>query len=111
MSPKVSVLIPLYNRKHYIAMCIDSALNQTFQDFEIIVRDNCSTDGSFDFVKERYSKQISEGKIKLFQNDKNLGEFPNTNKLIATAEGKYFTILHSDDLYLSHALQHLYEEG
>ena len=109
MSPKVSVLIPLYNRKHYIAMCIDSALNQTFQDFEIIVRDNCSTDGSFDFVKERYSKQISEGKIKLFQNDKNLGEFPNTNKLIATAEGKYFTILHSDDLYLPHALQHLYE--
>lgn len=111
MSPKVSVLIPLYNRKHYIATCIDSALNQTFQDFEIIVRDNCSTDGSFDFVKEKYSKQISEGKIKLFQNEKNLGEFPNTNKLILEAEGKYFTILHSDDLYLPYALQHLYEEA
>ena len=38
-TPKISVLIPLYNRKHYITQCIDSALNQTFKDYEIIIRD------------------------------------------------------------------------
>ena len=111
MSPKISVLIPLYNRKHFISDAVDSVLRQTFQDFELIIRDDVSTDGGFEFVQEKYSKQISEGKIKLFRNEKNLGEFPSTNKLISEAEGKYFTILHSDDLYLSHALQHLYEEG
>ena len=109
-NPKVSVLIPLYNRKHYIEQCIDSALNQAFQEnYEIIVRDNCSTDGSFEFVAEKYAQQISEGKIRLYKNAENLGEWGNTNALINDAEGKYIAILHSDDMYLPHAIQHLYE--
>lgn len=108
-NPKVSVLIPMYNRKHYIEQCLDSALNQTFKDYEIIVRDNCSTDGGFEFVSEKYSKQISEGKIRLYQNKENFGEWGNTNALVNDAEGKYIAILHSDDMYLPHALQHLYE--
>ena len=109
-NPKVSVLIPLYNRKHYIAQCIDSALNQTFQeDYEVIIRDNCSTDGSFEFVQEKYSQQISEGKIKLYRNSENLGEGGNTHALINDAAGKYTTILHSDDMYLPHTIKHLYE--
>ena len=57
-APKISVLIPMYNRKHYIEDCVNSVLNQTFQDFEIIIRDNCSTDGSFEFVAKRYAKEI-----------------------------------------------------
>ena len=69
-APKISVLIPLYNRKHYIAQCLDSVLNQTFQDYEIIVRDDGSTDGSADFVAEKYSAEISSGKIKLSRNKK-----------------------------------------
>ncbi len=108
-APKISVLIPLYNRKHYIAQCIDSALNQTFTDFEIIVRDDGSTDGSADFVDERYAAEISSGKIKLCRNETNLGEFPTDNKLLREATGKYVMILHSDDLYLPHALQNMYE--
>lgn len=108
MTPKISVLIPLYNRKHYIAQCIDSALNQTFQDFDIIVRDDGSTDGSFEFVAERYAAQISSDKLKLRRNEKNLGEFGNNNRLIREATGKYFMILHSDDMYLPQALAQMY---
>ncbi|MBO4780581.1 MAG: glycosyltransferase [Selenomonadaceae bacterium] len=107
-APKISVLIPMYNRKHYIAQAVDSVLNQTFQDFELIIRDNSSTDGSFEFVKERYAEQIFSGKIKLRRNEKNLGEFPTDNRLINEATGKYIMIFHSDDVYLPHALEHMY---
>ena len=107
-APKISVLIPLYNRKHYIEQTVDSVLNQTFQDFELIIRDDGSTDGSADFVAERYAEQIASGKIKLRRNEKNIGEFPTDNRLIREAAGKYFMILHSDDVYLPHALEHMY---
>lgn len=107
--PKISVLIPMYNRKHYIENCINSVLNQTFQDYEIIIRDDGSKDGSADFVAERYSAEISSGKIRLERNKKNIGEWETDNRLIRDALGKYIAILHSDDMYLPHALAHLYE--
>lgn len=108
-APKISVLIPMYNRKHYIEQCIDSALNQTFQDYEIIVCDNDSTDGSADFVAERYVAEISSGKIKLLRNEKNMGATFNNNRLLREASGKYVMFLHSDDMFLPHALVHMYE--
>lgn len=108
-APKISVLIPMYNRKHYITQCLDSVLNQTFQDFEVIVRDDGSSDGSADFVAEKYAAEISSGKIKLCRNEKNIGEFPTDNRLLREATGKYIMILHSDDLYLPHALEHMYK--
>ena len=107
--PKISVLIPMYNRKNYIQDCIDSVLNQTFQDFEIVIRDDYSTDGVFELVQKVYAEEIACGKIRIFRNEKNLGEGANTNLLILDAKGKYFTFLHNDDLYLPHALKHLYE--
>ncbi len=105
MTPKISVLIPLYNRKQYVADCINSVLNQTFQDFEIIIRDDFSTDGVFEFVQ----KNFFDSRIKLFRNKKNLGEAPTINLLVQDAVAKYFTILHNDDLYLQNALQNFYE--
>ncbi len=106
---KVSVLIPLYNRKHYIEECINSVLAQTFKDFEIVVVDDCSTDGSADFVEEKFNKQIRAGKIRLLRNVKNSGEFPTSNRLLREARGKYLCILHSDDLYMPYALEHLHD--
>ncbi len=107
-APKISVITPMYNRKHYIEQAVDSVLNQTFQDFELIIRDDGSTDGSADFVAERYAEQISSGKIKLRHNEKNLGQFPTNNRLLREATGKYIMMLHSDDLFLPHALEHMY---
>ena len=107
--PKISVLIPMYNRRQYAEDCVNSALNQTFKDFEIIIRDDCSTDGVFEFVQNRYSKEISGGKIKLFRNEKNLGEAKNILELLRDSTGKYFTILHNDDVYLPKTLERLFK--
>ena len=109
MTPKISVLIPLYNRRRYIEDAINSVLIQTFTDFEIIVRDDGSTDGSADFVEQRYAAEISSGKLKLRRNEKNLGEFPTDNRLLREATGKYVMLLHSDDLYLLNALEQLHD--
>ena len=87
---------------------MDSILNQTFQDFEIIIRDNCSTDGGVEFVKEKYSKEIVEGKLKIFVNKENLGEYGNVNALVKDATGKYFLCVHSDDMILDNAINYLY---
>ncbi len=105
----ISVLIPMYNRKHYIAQAIDSVFNQTFQDFELIVRDDGSTDGSADFVAEKYADAIKSGKLKLRRNGKNIGQFLTDNRLLREATGKYVMVLHSDDLYLPYALEHMYK--
>ena len=53
-SPTISVLIPLYNAEKFIAGAIESVLDQTFTDFEIIIVDNCSTDTSFEIAKKYY---------------------------------------------------------
>ena len=106
--PKISVLIPMYNRKHYIEDCVNSALNQTFQDFEIVIRDDVSTDDVFEFVQNRYANEISGGKIKLFRNEKNLGESLNIRELLRDATGKYFTIMHNDDIYLPETLERIF---
>ena len=92
-TPKISIITPMYNRRHYIAQCIDSVLNQTFQDFELIIRDDGSTDGSAEFVEERYAEQIASGKIKLRRNKKNIGEFATDNLLLQEVTGKYLMIL------------------
>lgn len=107
--PKISVLIPIYNRRHYISDAVDSVLRQTFQDFEIIIRDNCSTDGSFEFVQEKYAAEISTGKIKLARNPENLGEFGNVKACFLNSSGDYIQILHSDDFLMPYGLQHMYE--
>lgn len=107
--PKISVLIPLYNRRHYIEDCINSVLIQTFKDFEILICDDGSTDGSAQFVEEKFPAEISSGKVRLLRNEKNLGEFPTDNRLIRAATGKYVMILHSDDLYLYQALEQMHD--
>ena len=107
-NPKISVLIPMYNRRHYIEQCINSVLAQTFRDFEIIVIDDCSTDDSFELVKTKFRDNL-EGGVKILRNAQNLGEFLTTNRLFTEATGKYVLVLHSDDLLMPYALESLYD--
>jgi glycosyltransferase involved in cell wall biosynthesis len=89
---KVSVCIPVYNGAKYIKEAINSALNQSFQDFEIIVVDNKSTDNSLEIVRA-----ITDSRIRIFENESNLGMLGNWNKILTLANGEYIKILPADD--------------
>ncbi len=93
--PLVSVIVPVYNQEKYIASRIESILNQTFRDYEIIILDDCSTDNSYEIEKQfEYHPSIS-----IYQNKKNSGSvFRQWQKGIEMARGKYIWIAEGDDL-------------
>jgi len=95
VKPKVSILIPVYNREKLIAGTLDSALAQTYPEIEVVVVDNCSTDGTWG-VLERYAKQDS--RVKAYRNAANIGPVRNWKACIEKASGEYGKILWSDDL-------------
>jgi glycosyltransferase involved in cell wall biosynthesis len=89
----VSICIPVYNCEKFISSTIDSILSQTYENYELIIVDNCSTDNT---VKEilRYN----ETKIKYYNNDKNYGIEYNWNKAISLAKGEYVKLMPADDI-------------
>ncbi len=95
INPLISILIPTYNRETLIGETIDSALSQTYQNIELIIVDNNSDDKTAEVVK---SYQARDGRIKFFQNEKNLGPVLNWEKCLNQASGVYSKILWSDDL-------------
>lgn len=99
-SPRVSVLIPMYNREKVIAETIASVLGQTFSDFELLVCDDCSTDGSVGIVLS-----FDDPRITLLRNDRNLGSSATRNRLISHASGEYCALLDSDDIALPWRLE------
>ena len=66
MSPKISIIIPSYNEEKNISRCLDSILNQTFSDFEVLCVDDGSNDNTFDIIKE-YSKKENQSSAYFFQ--------------------------------------------
>ncbi len=92
--PLISVLMTVYNRDKYIAEAIESVIDSTYQNWELIITDNCSTDKSYE-IAEKFEKKDS--RIKVFKNEKNLGQFPNRNRAVTHAKGKYIKYLDSDD--------------
>ncbi|MBU2710375.1 glycosyltransferase family 2 protein [Zooshikella harenae] len=101
-SPKVSILIPVYNRANFIKDCIQSALYQTYSDFEVIVIDNASNDGTWDILTE-LSKY--DDRIKIHKNSTNIGPLRNLVFGIAKCRGEYVKILFSDDLMARNCLE------
>lgn len=93
-SPKVSILIPVFNRKDYIAECIQSALDQTFTDFEIVVVDNASNDGTWEICR-RFAE--ADQRVRIFRNESNIGPVRNWTRCAQEAKGEYSKILFSDD--------------
>lgn len=95
VKPLVSIMIPVYNREAIIRETLECAINQTYKNLEIIVSDNCSTDGTWS-VLEEYEKK--DNRIKIFRNKVNLGPVLNWKKCIDNLQGEYTKILWSDDL-------------
>ncbi|WP_329471062.1 glycosyltransferase family 2 protein [Exiguobacterium sp. 9-2] len=98
----VSVIIPTYNSAKYLKRTIDSVLKQTYQNFQIIIIDDCSQDETKKIV-ENYQKKFSE--IKYILLDKNSGAAVARNTGIKKAEGKYLAFLDSDDVWFEDKLE------
>ena len=92
--PKISVIIPVYNVEKYLRQCLDSVINQTYKDLEIICVDDCSTDNSRQILQE-YAKK--DERIKILYNKKNSKLGPTRNNGLKVATGKYIHFLDSDD--------------
>jgi glycosyltransferase involved in cell wall biosynthesis len=103
MSPFFSICIPNFNYSKYLKLTIESVLAQSFQDFEIIVADNASTDNSVEMVKS-----FNDSRIRVVVNSINLGFTPNLDKCTEPAAGKYMILLSSDDIMLPNALEIFY---
>jgi glycosyltransferase involved in cell wall biosynthesis len=91
----VSILIPVYNRVSIIAETLASALAQTYENIEIVVVDNASTDGTWGVICDFAKK---DSRIKAFQNESNLGPVRNWLRCVEEARGTFAKILWSDDL-------------
>jgi glycosyltransferase involved in cell wall biosynthesis len=102
MSVKVSVLMTAYNREKYIAEAILSVLVSTFRDFELIVVDDCSTDRTLAIAKGFEEK---DARVRVFQNENNLGDYPNRNKAASYAKGKYIKYVDADDYIYPNGLE------
>ena len=100
--PKVSILTTVYNREKYIAACIDSVLASSYQDWELIIVDDVSSDTSVAIARAYEQK---DARIKVYVNDKNLGDYPNRNKAASYAKGKYIKYLDADDIIYPHGLE------
>ena len=98
---KVSICVPNYNYGVYIGDTIQSILDQTYTDFELIVVDDASTDNSMDVITSFHDKRL-----KVHENKSNLGITANWNKCLEYATGDYIAIFHSDDLYHREIIEH-----
>jgi glycosyltransferase involved in cell wall biosynthesis len=92
--PLVSVIIPSYNHEKYVGMAIASVLQQSYQNFELVILDDASTDGSVNEILKFQDNRIRFSPLK-----KNSGAVPAINKLIELAKGKYIALLNSDDFW------------
>ena len=91
----VSIIIPVYNSELFISKTIQSAINQTYENIEIIIVDNDSKDGSWEIIKKFQEK---DNRIKSFRNQTNEGPVRNWLRCVEMASGHYIKILWSDDL-------------
>lgn len=90
----VSIILTSYNHAEYVAAAIDSALNQTFADFELLIVDDGSTDSSRDIIRT-----FDDARIKFFLYDVNRGPALAIREAVKSARGKYIAVHHSDDLW------------
>lgn len=89
-NPKISVIVINWNQKKWLKNCFDSLNSQVFRDFEVILTDNASQDGSIEFTRENYPW------VKIVANDRNLGFTGANNKAASFAKGDYLLFLNND---------------
>lgn len=101
MSPTVSVVVPSYNSAAFIAETMDSILAQTFTDFEVVVSDHSSTDGTWEILQG----YASDPRVRLVRNDPGGGAPANWKRVSAEASGEYLKLVCGDDLIAPASLE------
>ncbi|WP_431029113.1 glycosyltransferase family 2 protein [Lysinibacillus sp. LZ02] len=102
IQPLVTIITPSYNSKRFILETIDSVRNQTYQNFELIIVDDCSKDDSWEYIQKCTS---NDSRIRIFKLEKNSGAAMARNYGIEQAKGKYLAFLDSDDLWYPNKLE------
>jgi len=105
---KLSVCIPTYNGAPYVEQAISSVLGQTFEDFELIVVDDCSSDGT-----RALAERFNDDRIRVYENPSRLGLVGNWNRCLELSAGEYVCIFHQDDVMAPENLEakvHLLDE-
>ena len=100
--PRVSLGLPVYNGERYLAESLDALRAQTYTDFELIISDNCSTDGTRAIAEDFAAR---DERIRYVRHDQNRGSSFNHNFVIAEARGEFFKWVSDDDLYAPDLLQ------
>ncbi len=103
--PAISILTPVWNGLPYIKECVDSVLAQDFQDWEMIVGDNCSDDGTTEYLRS-----LTDPRIKVTRHAKNMGVYPNIHFTFSHATAPIFVGLCADDYFYPGALRKIVEE-
>ena len=104
--PAISVVMPVYNTKEYVGKAIQSILDQTFSDFEFLIIDNGSTDGSGDVIA-RYAQ--ADSRIRVIHNEKNVFIAEARNRALELVQGEYLNLIDSDDWVLPDMLETMYD--
>lgn len=110
-SCSVTIGIPVYNAEKYIERCLKSVLNQTFDDFEVLVVDDRGTDNSISIVEEIAHNHIKGTKLRIVRHDKNKGVAEARNTIIDEASGKYLYFIDSDDRISNDAIAILFDKA
>lgn len=100
--PLISVIIPLYNSEKYVVEAIESVLNQSYKNIELVIVDDYSSDNSFEIAK-RYEK--IDKRVSVIRNEKNIGVAKTRNEGIINSCGEYIALLDSDDVWLANKLE------
>ncbi|MDR0798157.1 MAG: glycosyltransferase [Dysgonamonadaceae bacterium] len=103
-NPKISVLMSVYNNDRYLKEAVDSILNQTFADFELLVADDASTDTSATILA-----QYDDPRIQVITNENNRGLTHNLNVLLSQSRGKYIARMDADDVALPQRFRRQYD--
>jgi len=101
----LSVLMTAFNREKYIGEAIESVLESTFKNFELIIVDDCSIDST---IKIARKYETLDSRVKVYVNEKNLGDYPNRNRAASLAKGKYIKYVDSDDIIYPSCLETMF---
>jgi glycosyltransferase involved in cell wall biosynthesis len=105
-TPLVSLVILAYNQENFISEAINGALSQTYDNLEIIVSDDYSTDNTYEIARQTIEKYNGDKKIYLYRNEKNIGLVPHVNKIFSQyVNGEYIALAGGDDISLPERIE------